>query len=280
MDGFASFFAKVALAFEHGGFWMYPILVFQIFSLAIIVERAYALFVRRRTNQGFFLHGLEDLIRRGELGKVIHLSESGAPRSPIARAVLSGAQVAAHFGGRNEIQGKMDEVLLHENAQLDRRVPFLAMLGNVATLTGLLGTITGMIKSFAAVAFANPVEKAALLSQGISQAMNCTAYGLIVAIPALLGYAILQNRVNLLAEDLNQSALKVFNWLSYNFDPVTLRNDLNRRAAGLGTKARGGTDGAASGGKAAEGGDLVCGGAEGTDLVCGGAEGGDLEVRA
>ena len=105
------------------------------------------------------------------------------------------------------------------------------MLGNVATLTGLLGTITGMIHSFAAVAFANPAEKAALLAQGISEAMNCTAYGLIVAIPALLGYAILQNRANVLAEDLNHAGLKVFNWLSFSYEPIAARpSEKTRRA--------------------------------------------------
>jgi biopolymer transport protein ExbB len=94
------------------------------------------------------------------------------------------------------------------------------MLGNVATLVGLLGTITGMIKSFAAVSYASPAEKAALLAAGISEAMNATAYGLIAAIPALIAYAILMNRANLVSEDLNQGALKVFNWLSYNYESV------------------------------------------------------------
>ena len=111
-------------------------------------------------------------------------------------------------------------VLIEENASLDKRTGFLAMLGNVATLTGLLGTITGMIKSFAAVSYANPADKAALLAAGISEAMNATAYGLIAAIPALVAYAILANRANNLSEDLNQSGLKVFNWLSYAYEPV------------------------------------------------------------
>lgn len=218
--------AKVALAFEHGGFWMYPIAVFQIVTLAIMVERTFALFVRRSSNQVRFIQTIEDNIRRGEMDSAIKKAQAAANVFPVAKVVAAGAQAAANFGGKDEIQGKMDEVLLHENAQLDRRVAFLSMLGNVATLTGLLGTITGMIKSFAAVAFANPSEKAALLSQGISEAMNCTAYGLIVAIPALVAYAIIQNRSNHLSEDLNQNALKVFNWLSYAFDPVSLRNNV------------------------------------------------------
>lgn len=220
------FLVKAGQAFEHGGIWMWPIMVFQIISLAIVVERVFALFIRRKTDQAKFITTIEDNIRRGEMDSAIKKAQAEAVRYPVAKVVVAGAQAAANFGGKDEIQGKMDEVLLHENAQLDRRVAFLSMLGNVATLTGLLGTITGMIKSFAAVAFANPSEKAALLSSGISEAMNCTAYGLIVAIPALVAYAIIQNRANHLAEDLNQNALKVFNWLSYAFDPVSLRNNV------------------------------------------------------
>jgi biopolymer transport protein ExbB len=217
------FFTSMGMAFQHGGFWMWPIAGYQLVTVAIIIERAYALFVRRKTNQSAFVATFEDSIRRGEMDAVVSKAQSQREAYPVARAILSGAQAAANFGGKDEIQGKMDEVLLHENALLDRRVAFLSMLGNVATLTGLLGTITGMIHSFAAVAYANPAEKASLLAAGISEAMNCTAYGLIVAIPALLAYAVLQNRSNQLAEDLNQGALKAFNWLSYSYDPVALR---------------------------------------------------------
>lgn len=216
-------FTKIALAFEHGGLWMWPIAVFQVLSVAIVVERVVALYMRRRVGEMDFVTTFEDGIRRGEIDGVIAQARKSGEQHPVARAVAAGAKVAANFGGRDEIQGKMDEVLLHENAQLDQRVGFLAMLGNVATLTGLLGTITGMIRSFAAVAYANPSEKAALLAQGISEAMNCTAYGLIVAIPALCAFAILQNRSNLLADDLNQAGLKAFNWLSFAFDPIALR---------------------------------------------------------
>ncbi len=223
-------FFKLSEAFKHGGPWMYPILVFQVASIAIIVERVYTLFYKRKVNQAEFIATLEDNIRRGEIDAAIKKAETAATANPIANVVVAGAQAARNFGGKDEIQGKMDEVLLFENAKLDRRVSFLSMLGNVATLTGLLGTITGMIKSFAAVAFANPAEKAALLAAGISEAMNATAYGLIVAIPALIAYGMLQNRANLLAEDLNQSGLKVFNWLSFAFDPVAVKPSRSMKA--------------------------------------------------
>jgi biopolymer transport protein ExbB/TolQ len=217
------FFTKIALAFEHGGFWMMPIAVFQLVTIAIVIERTYALFLVRKLNQTQFVNTFEDNIRRGELDQVVTKAQAAASTMPVSSAVVAGAVAALNFGGKDEIQGKMDEVLLHENAQLELRIPFLSMLGNVATLTGLLGTITGMIKSFAAVAYANPAEKASLLAAGISEAMNATAYGLIVAIPSLLAYAVLQNRSNHLAEDLNQAGLRAFNWLSYSYDPVALR---------------------------------------------------------
>lgn len=216
-------FTKISQAFEHGGMWMYVILAIQLFSIAIIIERTIVLFMKKKINQTALASQFEDDIRRGEIDSVINKANNAASANPVAKAILVGAKSAKFFGGREEIQAKMDEVLLHENSLLDRRTGFLSMFGNVATLVGLLGTITGMIKSFAAVSYASPAEKAALLAAGISEAMNATAYGLITAIPALVAYAILMNRANLLSEDLNQGALKVFNWLSYNYESVSFR---------------------------------------------------------
>ena len=229
---------KIGLAFDHGGLWMWPIAAFQVLSIAIVIERFMTLYVKRGVRELSAITAFEDNIRRGEIDQVVLKATNLREKHPVAKAVIAGAQAAARFGGKDEIQGKMDEVLLHENAILDKRIGFLAMLGNVATLTGLLGTITGMIRSFAAVAYANPSEKAALLAQGISEAMNCTAYGLIVAIPALLFFALLQNRANSLADDLNQAALKAFNWLSFAYDPVTMRIPLDKARAAKSSESR------------------------------------------
>jgi biopolymer transport protein ExbB len=218
------FLSKIALAFEHGGIWMWPIMMIQMVSLAIVAERFYTLYFKRKVNQFQVVEGFEEAIRKGDIDQVIEKAKALEGHEPVAKVVVAGAKAAKFLGGKEEIQGKMDEVLLRENSILDRRTGFLTMLGNIATLTGLLGTITGMIQSFAAVAFANPAEKAALLSAGISEAMNCTAYGLIAAIPALVFFSVLQNRANHLAEDLNTSSLKVFNWLSYSYEPVGFKS--------------------------------------------------------
>ena len=215
---------SIAKAFSEGGSWMYAILGMQIFTVAIVIERALTLFVKRKANQKELALTFEKDIRRGDIESVIANAQKLESTNPVARAIAAGAKAAFNLGGQNEIQGKMDEILLEENTVIEKRTGFLAMLGNVATLTGLLGTITGMIRSFAAVSMANPSEKATALSAGISEAMNCTAYGLIVAIPSLVAFAIIQNRATILEEDLNQGALKVFNWLSYSYESVPARS--------------------------------------------------------
>lgn len=206
-------------AFAHGGLLMWLIVPVHAISIIIIVERVMALYLKRDPNQKKLAGAFENDIRRGQLDGVIAKAKQ-IDDQPIAVVAQVGAQAAQDNAGKEEIQLRMDEVILEEQSRIERRTGFLSMLGNVATLLGLLGTITGMIKSFAAVGNASPTEKAALLATGISEAMNCTAYGLIVAVPALVMYAILQNRTNQLAEDLNKAALKIFIWLTYNLETV------------------------------------------------------------
>ena len=95
------------------------------------------------------------------------------------------------------------------------------MLANIATLTGLLGTISGLIVSFAGAANADPNQKAELLASGIAEAMNCTAFGLCVAIPALLAYAFLQGRTQKIIDDVNEVVLESMNFLVIHREKLT-----------------------------------------------------------
>src|SRR5262245_50458145 len=126
-------FTKIAQAFEHGGIWMWPIALFQVISVAIIIERFVALYKNRKMEELQFVDSFEDGIRRGEIESVINKAQTASTEHAVAKAVVAGAKAAANFGGKDEIQGKMDEVLLFENSLLDTRIGFLAMLGNVAT---------------------------------------------------------------------------------------------------------------------------------------------------
>lgn len=206
-------------AFREGGIWMGFIMAAQLVSIMIIVERCFALYILRKPNQKKTAAMFERDIKSGQLDRVISLAQN-MPGSPIATVAAAGAQAAQDMGGKEEIQLKIDEVLLEEQSRLDKRTGFLAMLGNVGTLLGLLGTIVGLIRAFSSVGAANPVEKAALLSQGVSEAMFATAYGLIMALPALIMYSVLTNRANQLSEDLSKAALKLYIWLGFNYESV------------------------------------------------------------
>ncbi len=216
----------IVRAFSEGGFWMYPILLVQIAAIVIVVERVLVLYFRRSTNTRRYVALFEEDIKKGQLQKVLKKAENLSSASPLRKVVEAGTQAALNMGGREEIQSKMDEVLFHEQSKLESRVEFLSMLGNVATLMGLLGTITGMIRSFASIAGQDQTTKAAMLAQGISEAMNATAYGLIVAIPTLVLYSVLQNRVNRISDDMTKAALRLFNLLGFHYESVPVKKSV------------------------------------------------------
>jgi biopolymer transport protein ExbB/TolQ len=218
------FLLSLGHGFSSGdAIWMWTILMAQIVSIAIIAERVVALFFNRKANQKNLAKSLADEIQAGNLDKALKKSVQMGRSEPLGVVAAAGIQATLDMGGKEEIQLKMDEVLMEEATRVEKRIGFLAMFANVATLLGLLGTITGLIHSFAGIASANPAEKATILSQGISLAMNTTAYGLIVAVPALIMYAVLQNRATRLTDDLNKAALNLFIQLGYHYEPVAVK---------------------------------------------------------
>src|SRR5580698_6638869 len=111
-------FAKIANAFHQGGIWMYAILVAQIVSIAIIAERIFALYVMRSAHQKAIAKSFEGDIRKGQIERVIARAQN-LGGNPISKVVQAGAQAAVDMGGREEIQAKMDEVLINENSKLE-----------------------------------------------------------------------------------------------------------------------------------------------------------------
>lgn len=207
-------------AFREGGIWMGFIMAAQLVSLAIIIERVFALYITRKLNQKQIVLMFEKDIKSGHLDRVISSARNLGSNNPIAVVAMAGAQAAQDMGGKEEIQLRIDEVLLEEQSRIEKRTGFLAMLGNVGTLLGLLGTIVGLIRAFSSVGAANPSEKAMILSMGVSEAMYATAYGLVMALPALIMFSVLQSRANALSEDLSKAALKLYIWLGFNYESV------------------------------------------------------------
>lgn len=228
METNTSFFGSIVSFFATGGFWMLPIFAAQLASLAIIAERVVRLYVQRKPSLRKQANVFESDIKKGNLERVLLQARSMDRSSPLRNVVEAGCGAALNMGGREEVQAKMDEVLVREQSKLETRVEFLAMLGNVGTLLGLLGTILGMIRSFAAISQADQMTKAAMLASGVSEAMHATAYGLIMAIPALVMYSVLQNRVNKLSDDMTQASLRIFNLLGFHYDSVPAKKSVEK----------------------------------------------------
>ena len=213
--------------FARGGIWMYPIMAAQIVSIALIIERGVALFLARQVNSRKLVEGFEQDIKHGDMDRVL-VKAKKMGNHPVGTLAQVGVQSTLDLGGRDELQLKMDEILLEESSRVDSRLGFLSMIANVATLLGLLGTIVGLIKSFSSISNASAAEKARILAEGVGEAMNATAYGLIVAVPALVAYAILQNRANKLSDDLNKAALRMFIWMGFNVENIPLKKRSSR----------------------------------------------------
>jgi biopolymer transport protein ExbB/TolQ len=202
----------LAEMFHHGGFFMWPITAVMVVVAAIVIERFYFLYFKATVRADEMVTMLQRTIMEGDLAKAIRFAS--ASDNPLGRIIHAGLLKAK--GDPEEVQAAMDEVALRELPRIEKRTPYLAMLSNVAMLTGLLGTISGMIISFGAVANADASEKAGKLAEGISEAMNCTAWGLYCAVPALLFYAVLQGKTQSLVDEVNEGALKVVNFVLAN----------------------------------------------------------------
>lgn len=230
-----SFMAGIINSFNEGGIFMYCILAFGLFTVAFICERANALFVQIKAMPSNFRAQMLQHLSKGDYigAKSFAASTAESSRSPLAKVVALGAGLRASGAGDDELQARMDEALSREISKMDRRTGFLGMFGNVATLLGLLGTIVGMIHSFGAVASASPADRATLLSKGISEAMNCTAFGLIVAIPALVAYAIFQNKTDKLVSALTEDTTQIFNDLLFLTDSDRAVDSISSSARSL-----------------------------------------------
>lgn len=114
------------------------------------------------------------------------------------------------FVTRNRLMEHMDKVLLAKQDKISLRIGWLAVMGNIATMVGLVATLGGMFGAFAMSGQVSPDLKAKVLSDGIASAMGYIGYGLLVAIPALVAYSIYDNRANVLMHKINMAYLKAY----------------------------------------------------------------------
>lgn len=208
--------------FQNGGPFMYPIAIVLVVGLALALERWVVLTAAKSTNRRVFDRILP-LLKKKDYAGVMDLARSS--RAPIGRIIAAGVARMQHSPRRDDIEYAMEEGVMEAIPRLEKRTPYLSTLANIATLLGLLGTIMGLIAAFTAVANADPAEKAGLLSQSISLAMNTTAFGLMCAIPLLLFHATLQSKTTEIVDSLEMAGVKCLNIMSSgNALPSRTRN--------------------------------------------------------
>ncbi len=197
--------------FQSGGFFMFPILLTLLVGLAIAFERWIHLKRVQDANRTMW-DALHPVLEKGEFDKAREIANKD--KSTMAQMLGMGLARQGAVRRREDIEIAMEESMMEIVPQLEKRTPYLALLSNIATLFGLLGTIMGLIMAFGAVATASPAEKASLLAASISEAMNCTAFGLMSAIPLLLLHARLTTNTGKIVNSLEMASVKALNTIS------------------------------------------------------------------
>lgn len=206
-----SFIQSLISAFQIGGFWMAPIAIAFAFSVAFTLERFVRLFFQYNVDGPSFMFEVQKFILANDLDGAIRLC-NGAGKAALPKVIKAGLQRASRDD--QQIQNAIDASSLEMIPKLERRIPYLSLIANIATLLGLLGTISGLIKSFGAVAMADPAQRQAILANGISEAMNATAFGLVTAIFTMVAHSILSNKATQTLEEIDEFGVKLMDLLS------------------------------------------------------------------
>ncbi|HEX5790675.1 MAG TPA: MotA/TolQ/ExbB proton channel family protein [Luteolibacter sp.] len=194
-----------------GGIWVVPILTFGAIGIGVVIERYWVL-IRLTSSNKKIWEEIEPALHAGDFEKARQMT--GDNKSYLGQLLSTGLENAGVLRRRNDIELVMEEVLLSLKPQIHKRINLLALFANLATLAGLFGTIVGLIHAFEAVATAAPSEKSALLTLSISEAMSCTALGLLVAMPMLVFSLLLNTKATHIAAGLEIAALKMVNMIA------------------------------------------------------------------
>jgi biopolymer transport protein ExbB/TolQ len=203
MEGLARFFVE-------GGIWMAPIGFCSMLVLAIIVDRLYALFLVHQVDANELYMNVRKLVDSGDSSKALGLvnQKPNAAISTLFKSALG--QVGK---SEEDIKLAIEEGVMESVPMVQKRSHALSGLASLATLLGLLGTVMGLIEAFTVVADAPPDQKSVLLTKAISVAMNCTAFGLMVAIPAMFFQLLVSGASKKLVDDIDTSSLRLENLL-------------------------------------------------------------------
>jgi biopolymer transport protein ExbB/TolQ len=196
--------------FKNGGPFMYVILLTGVAILALALERFWVIGRAASFNTGKLSRDVLQRVGKGDTSGAADLCRKvKGPVAKVAHAILT-----RNHPDEEKLQNAADGEATLVLPRLSRRLPYLSMLANSATLLGLLGTIFGLTTAFSAVGAADPAQRSAFLAAGISQALNTTAFGLIVAVPTLLLHGFLVSKVEAVVESVDEISVRLIQALS------------------------------------------------------------------
>lgn len=199
----------IADQFNTGGPFMWVILAVLAVATAVVIERLLYYFLYCRADALSLAVKMSQSLRSGAVEEArVALGKRTAPLFVLLRTALdryaNGVKV-------EKVEQSIEEAAIREMPRMSKRLNYLSLFANIATLLGLLGTITGLQVSFSSLSTVDAAQKAAMLASGISQAMNTTAFGLIVAVPCMVMYTILSNKHQALVKEMDEAVVRVVN---------------------------------------------------------------------
>lgn len=199
--------------FDHW-YIMFPIAACSAVGVAIVVERFVTLSAATAVDKDELLKHIQAYCIQGQIQNAISIvSQTKGPLSNIIRA---GLVSVANGNEPEEVQTAMDAVALREIPRLGRWVDLLSGLANVAVLLGLLGTVSGMIAAFGAVANLPPADKAKVLASSISEALNATAFGLLVSVVLFALWSWINSWSAKVIDDVHEASVSTLNFILSN----------------------------------------------------------------
>ncbi len=194
--------------FQKGGGMMWLLLAVAILATIIILERLFTLYIKARTSPVKLVEKVIDLITNESLDSALEFLAKH--KSPVAKVLLAGLSKVER--GRAVVEEAMALKASTELAFLDRGMIYLSAAATVAPILGFLGTVTGMIKAFQAIALAGEVEPT-LVASGISEALITTATGLLIAAPVAIFYAMFSSKINGYTRDMEEASNMLLEYL-------------------------------------------------------------------
>ncbi len=202
------FLKTMAASFKGaGGIFMWLIFIPLVVAVGLIIERVWVLYIKAGFSSKKLINGVVKKLKEGDFDGALALAKKY--KTPLARVIIT--ILENRDRSEEEIQKLVEEVFLEETPRIQRNLPLLSAMANVATLLGLLGTIIGLILAFDAVANVPAAQRSKALATGISVAMATTAFGLLIAVPVLFLHGLFSAQSEKILEEMDEVSAKLMN---------------------------------------------------------------------